>query len=390
MNKMDKLELEKNIKDLQVRNNELKARNNELKELILAENNLENAEKFDKEFKENLIKITESENDITEAKNKLVNEPKGEQKMSKYIESKNSVVDFIATLANSRTKEEVKNKWRAKLVENGVTIKDDSLMTPNRLVSAIETSLTDSNPVFKVFNLTHVGALLVSQGLTSDDEAQVHIEGTEKTVQSAVLTIDSITPQMIYKIQTISERAKNLQANYDEIYSVIVAELTQKIVNKAVDLALIEGDGKNGFMSIANEKDTKKVASISGAKYVDAIEDACDFVRGTTGTKYLVLTAAQRKLVLAELRALNTNVRIKNNDADIADEVGVDELIIYTGTKAIKPTLIVDKTYHIDMKDLTKVDAFEWKTNENAILIESLSAGKVEKLKAAAVITVTP
>lgn len=390
MNKMDKLELEKNIKDLQVRNNELKARNNELKELILAENNLENAEKFDKEFKENLIKITESENDITEAKNKLVNEPKGEPKMSKYIESKNSVVDFIATLANSRTKEEVKNKWRAKLVENGIEIKDDSLMTPKRLVSAIETSLTDSNPVFKVFNLTHVGALLVSQGLTSDDEAQVHIEGTEKNVQSAVLTIDSITPQMIYKIQTISERAKNLQANYDEIYSLIVAELTQKIVNKAVDLALIEGDGKNGFMSISNEKDTKKVASISGSNYVDAIEDACDFVRGTAGTKYLVLTNVQRKAVLKELRALNTNVRIKNNDADIADEVGVDELIIYTGTKAIKPTLIVDKTYHIDMKDLTKVDAFEWKTNENAILIESLSAGKVEKLKAAAVITVTP
>lgn len=390
MNKMDKLELEKNIKDLQVRNNELKARNNELKELILAENNLENAEKFDKEFKENLIKITESENDITEAKNKLVNEPKGEPKMSKYIESKNSVVDFVATLANSRTKEEVKNKWRAKLVENGIEIKDDSLMTPKRLVSAIETSLTDSNPVFKVFNLTHVGALLVSQGLTSDDEAQVHIEGTEKTVQSAVLTIDSISPQMIYKIQTISERAKNLQANYDEIYSLIVAELTQKIVNKAVDLALIEGNGKNGFMSISNEKDTKKVASISGSNYVDAIEDACDFVRGTAGTKYLVLTAVQRKAVLKELRALNTNVRIKNNDADIADEVGVDELIIYTGTKAIKPTLIVDKTYHIDMKDLTKVDAFEWKTNENAILIESLSAGKVEKLKAAAVITVTP
>lgn len=375
MNKLDKIELQNSIKDLQ-------ARNAEIKTLILAENSLGSAEKLDVEFKENLVKITQAENKLNENKKEKTN-------MTKYLEAKNAVTDFIETLKNGGNKAEVANKWNAKLAENGLEIKDDSLVLPTRLVSAIETSLTDTNPVFKAFKISHVGALLVTSGLASSDEAKVHVEGTEKTVQNAILTVDAITPQMIYKIQTISERAKNLNANYDEIYATIVAELTQAIVNKAVDLALVEGDGTNGFVSIAKEKDVKKVKAISDTAYVTAIEDAVDFVRGTQGTKYLVVTAQQRKTILAEVRALNANVRVKNDDAEIASEVGVDELITYTGTKAIKATVLVQDAYHIDMKDLTKVDAFEWKTNENAILLESLSAGKIEKAKSAAVITIS-
>lgn len=374
MNKIEKIELEKSVKDLTLRNNELKA-------MILAENSLGNAEKLDAEFIENQEKITIAQNKL--------NENNGETKMTKkYIESKNSITDFMEALKSATNKADVKNKWNAKLAENGLEIKDESLVLPTRLVTSIESALTETNPVFKAFKLTHVGALLVTQGLDSADEAQVHAEGTAKTVESAVLTVDAISPSMIYKIQTISERAKQLNTNFDEIYETIVAELTQAIVNKAVDLALVEGNGKNGFVSLANEKDVKKVKKIAATKYVDGIEDAVDFTRATAGTKYLIVTATQRKDILAEVRALNANARVRNSDAEIASEVGVDELIVYTGSKALKPTVLVDQAYHIDMKDLTKVDAFEWKTNENAILLESLSAGKAEKFASGAVITV--
>ena len=374
MNKIEKIELEKSVKSLT-------ARNNKIKGLILAENLLGNAEKLDAEYQANEIKITDAQNKL--------NENNGEKTMTKkYIESKNSITDFMEALKTATNKADVKNKWNAKLAENGLEIKDESLVLPTRLVTSIETALTETNPVFKAFKLTHVGALLVTQGLDSADEAQVHAEGTAKTVQSAVLTVDAISPSMIYKIQTISERAKQLNTNFDEIYETIVAELTQAIVNKAVDLALVEGDGKNGFMSLANEKDAKKVKKIAATKYVNGIEDAVDFVRATAGTKYLIVTGVQRKDILAEVRALNANARVRNSDAEIASEVGVDELIVYTGSKALKPTVLVQDAYHIDMKDLTKVDAFEWKTNENAILLESLSAGKAEKFATGAVITV--
>lgn len=379
MNKLDRLELEKSIKDLQ-------ARNNEIKGLILAENSVESAKILDAEFKENEAKINSAQIKLEE--NSKI---KGEPTMSKYLETQNSSRDFINILKTAGDKDAVMNAWNAKLAENDLKVEDKGLVLPKRLVDSIETALTETNPVFKVFQLTHVGALLINKGLKSTDEAKVHVEGTEKVLQNAVLTADSITPQLIYKAQSISTRNKELLENFEEVYAVVVAELTQAIVNKAVDLALVEGKGNaDGFLAIMNETDAEKVKEITATTLVDGIEDATDFVRGREGRKFLIVTAEQRKALLKEVRALVAPARVRNDDAEIASEVGVDELIVYTGTKAIKPIVVVDQAYKIDMKDLTKVDAFEWKTNGNVILMESLSAGKMAKIKGAAFVTVTP
>lgn len=379
MNKLDRLELEKSIKDLQ-------ARNNEIKGLILAENSVESAKVLDSEFKENELSIKTAQFKLEE--NSKI---KGEPTMSKYLETQNASRDFINILKSAGDKDAVMNAWNAKLAENDLKVEDKGLVLPKRLVDSIETALTETNPVFKVFQLTHVGALLINKGLKSTDEAKVHVEGTEKVLQNAVLTADSITPQLIYKAQSISTRNKELLENFEEVYAVVVAELTQAIVNKAVDLALVEGKGNaDGFLAIMNETDAEKVKEITATTLVDGIEDATDFVRGREGRKFLIVTAEQRKALLKEVRALVAPARVRNDDAEIASEVGVDELIVYTGTKAIKPIVIVDQAYKIDMKDLTKVDAFEWKTNGNVILMESLSAGKMAKIKGAAFVTVAP
>lgn len=379
MNKLDKIELEKSIKDLQ-------ARKNELSELILAENSVENAEKLHAEAKENAQALK-----LAEIKLQENSQIKGEPTMTKYLETKNSSRDFINILKSAGDKEAVVNAWGAKLAENDLKVEDKGLLLPKRLVDSIETALVEANPAFKVFQLTHVGALLVQKGLKSTDEAKVHVEGTEKVLQNAVLTTDAITPQLIYKAQSISTRTKEVTENFEEIYAVVVAELTQAIVNKAVDLALVEGTGnEDGFLAIMKETDAEKVKEIKSATLVDGIEDATDFVRGREGRKFLIVTAEQRKALLGEVRALVAPARVRNDDAELASEVGVDELIVYTGSKAIKPIVIVDQAYKIDMKDLTKVDAFEWKTNGNVILMESLSAGKMNKIKGASFITVTP
>lgn len=379
MNKLDRIELEKSIKDLQ-------ARNNEIKGLILAENSVDSAKVLDAEFKENEAKINSAQIKLEE--NSKI---KGEPTMSKYLETQNSSRDLINILKTAGDKDAVMNAWNAKLAENDIKVEDKGLVLPKRLVDSIETALTETNPVFKVFQLTHVGALLINKGLKSTDEAKVHVEGTEKVLQNAVLTADSITPQLIYKAQSISTRNKELLENFEEVYAVVVAELTQAIVNKAVDLALVEGKGNaDGFLAIMNETDAEKVKEITAKTLVDGIEDATDFVRGREGRKFLIVTAEQRKALLKEVRALVAPARVRNDDAEIASEVGVDELIVYTGSKAIKPIVIVDQAYKIDMKDLTKIDAFEWKTNGNVILMESLSAGKMNKIKGGAFVTVAP
>lgn len=376
-------------KEKEARLAKLKARNNELKELIKAENALEPLEEMDKEKADNKAEIIQLENELSEAEQ----EKEKENKTMNYLETNNSVKDFMDAVKNNAKGEAIVKAWKGKLAENGVTITDDNLQLPKKIVTAIETTLLEANPVFKVFKLTHVGALLVTQTFGSTDEALIHTPGAQKQIQNATLEIDNLKPVMVYKLQSIHEYVKRLNANYDEIYDLIVREMTQAIVNKVVDLALIEGKeaDNNGFISIMEETDAEKVLKITATAgdtaFSDAVEVAVDFVRGKAGRKYLVITAAQRSALLKELRALLPNVRLRNSDSEIAAELGIDELIVYTGTKEIKPMVIVQDAYQIDMEDLTKVDAFKWETNENAILLEGLAVGRMIAIKGGAVIT---
>lgn len=393
MNEKEKLVAENNLRALKEQKNEIIGK-------IQAENSLDSAKELDEKVKAIDLDIIKAENALKEAviaENKQ-KEKEGNKKMV-YLNSENSVNDLIGILKDN-TKVDVKGAWKAKLAENGVEVQGDNFFIPRKMVESVQTSLTDTNPVFKVFRVTNVGALLVSGSLTSSDEANVHVDGQDKKEQSAVIKESTIEPVMIYKLQKVAERVRRVTLNYAEIYNMIVAEMTQAIVNKAVDLALVEGKAnstteseRNGFIAVMEETNAdviKKITATAGdTAFSDAVESAVDFLRGKQGAKYLIVTTTQRKALLDELRALpaNAHVRIKNDDVELASEVGVDEIIVYTGTKAIKPIVLRDQAYHIDMQDLTRVDAFEWKTNENALLIESLSSGHADQLKAGAVIT---
>lgn len=393
MNEKEKLVAENNLKALKEQKNEIIGK-------IQAENSLDSAKELDEKVKAIDLDIIKAENALKEAvisENKQIKK-EGNNKMA-YLTSENSVKDLIGILKDN-TKDDVKGAWKSKLSENGVEVEGDNFVLPRKLVESIQTALTDTNPVFKVFRVTNVGALLVSGSLTSSDEANVHVDGQDKKEQSAVIKESTIEPVMIYKLQKVAERVRRVTLNYAEIYNMLVAEMTQAIVNKAVDLALVEGKAnstteseRNGFIAVMEETNAdviKKITATAGTTaFSDAVESAVDFLRGKQGAKYLIVTATQRKALLDELRALpaNAHVRIKNDDVELASEVGVDEIIVYTGTKAIKPIVLRDQAYHIDMQDLTRVDAFEWKTNENALLIESLSSGHADQLKAGAVIT---
>ena len=392
MNKPDLIEKQNRLAELKENNVSLKSQISgfEVKNAI---EDLPKVQELEKTLSENSIEIIKIENELNAQEEK----PKGKAKMTNFIESQNAVTEFFDVLKKASGKSEIKNAWNAKLAENGVTITDKTFELPRKLVESINTTLLNANPVFRVFRVTNVGALLVSRSFDSTDEAQVHKDGQQKTEQAATLTIDTLEPVMVYKLQSLAERVKRLQMSYSELYNLIVAELTQAIVNKIVDLALVEGDGTNGFKSIDKEADVKKIKKITtkaksagATPFANAIEEAVDFVRPTAGRRYLIVKAEDRKALLDELRQApaNAHVRIKNDDAEIASEVGVDEIIVYTGTKAVKPTVLVDQKYHIDMQDITKVDAFEWKTNSNMILVETLTSGHVETYNAGAVITV--
>lgn len=323
-----------------------------------------------------------------------------EKQVSKnYLETEQALHDFVKIQMTSHGESEIKNAWEAKLVENGVTITDKDNYLPKKLELDIQTVLTRSNPVYPIFKHTNVGAILVARDFTSDDEAKVHVPGTTKSRQTATLKVSGLKPRMVYKATSINEIDKRTIDNFAELYQLLVAELAQRVIDKVVDLALVEGsatDGdtgeaqnENGFISVMNETNVNKVKKINGkADLVAAVEQAVDAI-DAPGKKYLVVTKAQKRDILDALRKKFPQSTFLNNNRDIANVFGVDELVIYQGTKALMPIVIAQDAYHVDMQPLNRIEQFRLDTNENDILVETPATGRPVAFGGAVVIDTT-
>ena len=323
-----------------------------------------------------------------------------EKQVSKnYLETEQALHDFVKIQMNSRGESEIKEQWEAKLAENGVTITDKDNYLPKKLELDIQTVLTRSNPVYPIFKHTNIGAILVARDFTSDDEAKVHVPGTTKSRQTATLKVSGLKPRMIYKATSINEIDKRTIDNFSELYQLLVAELAQRVIDKVVDLALVEGsatDGEtgeatneNGFISVMNETNVNKVKKINGkADLVSAVEQAVDGI-DAPGKKYLVVTKAQKRDILDALRKKFPQSTFLNNNRDIANVFGVDELVIYQGTKALMPIVIAQDAYHVDMQPLNRIEQFRLDTNENDILVETPATGRPVAFGGAVVIDTT-
>lgn len=363
--------MKKWIDELEEVNNRL----DELKGLVKNSQSVEDVDKFTTEYK-----------DLVERKNALEKtKPNKEQKMN-YLETQQSLKDFVAIQTNNKLSvEERLTAWNEKLAENGVTVTDPSAYLPKKLELELQTVLTRANAVFPLFRVTNAGAILISQELTSNDEAQIHTPGTTKTRQAATLTVSGIKPRMIYKAQSIDEIQKQTLSSFENLYETIVAELAQRVIDKVVDLALVEGTAtgaegasttENGFISVITETNTNKVKHVSGKDdLIAGVESAVDEIT-VGGKKYLIITKAHKHAILKALRTKFPQMTVRNNNTDIADALGVDELVIYQGTKAIKPTVMAEGAYAVDMKPLNRIEQFRFDTNENDILVETTASGR--------------
>ncbi len=355
------------------------------------------------EDKETIESLMAEVKELKNAKAQLIiqtEEETVEKQVSKnYLETEQALHDFVEIQVNSRGESEIKNAWEAKLVENGVTITDKDNYLPKKLELDIQTVLTRSNPVYPIFKHTNVGAILVARDFTSDDEAKVHVPGTTKSRQTATLKVSGLKPRMVYKATSINEIDKRTIDNFSELYQLLVSELAQRVIDKIVDLALVEGsatDGEtgdaqneNGFISVMNETNVNKVKKINGkADLVAAVEQAVDGI-DAPGKKYLVVTKAQKRDILDALRKKFPQSTFLNNNRDIANVFGVDELVIYQGTKALMPIVIAQDAYHVDMQPLNRIEQFRLDTNENDILVETPATGRPVAFGGAVVIDTT-
>lgn len=347
----------------------------------------------------NIDEVNALTNTLDELSLKKLKLEQNSNKTLPYLDSKASFVDFVNAFKNAKNMEEGKKAWEQKLIQNAVTFDDVSDVLPKRLELELKTELTRSNPIFQWFRVTHNGGTLVLKELTSEDTALIHRPGEKKVEQQAKLRVSRIDPVMIYKMQSIYEIVKRNLSNFEEYYSLIVAELVQAVIDKIVDLVIFEGTAsetdpanaptQNGFVSIANEKDAKKVAHVDGKKSLsEGIIAAVNSILLPNRRKALIVTPAQKAAIRESLKKENPTTLVRNSDSDLADYFNVDEILVYLGKGEISPTVITENSYIVDMSEMTKVDQFQLEYNNNLILVETSATGQLVDFRSAAVVDV--
>ena len=78
-------------------------------------------------------------------------------------------------------------------------------------------------------------------------------------------------------------------------------------------------------------------------------------------------------------------LHISNINA-LAEEFGLDGVVIYRGSKKIKPVVLVEGAYAIDMQPLVRYEQFKISTNQNDILVETPATGRPVQFEGIAVI----
>lgn len=308
-------------------------------------------------------------------------------KTEDYLSTDKAVEDFKNSLVVDRKSGKAYYQgWGKKLAENGLTVEDPAKVLPRKLVQEIQTALIDSNEILKLAKITHNNGVIVMRDLTSDDVARVHQEGENKVIQNSKIKSSLVEPRQIYVRHGFGALSAKLLEDFDDIFQELVDESVQKITNKVVDLMLFEGTAtpnatgsgatENGFISIKNESDTGKVIHVDGKTDLPgAVEMAIDELT-QPGKKYLVVTKKQKHAIVKALRARQPNVNYSSSNEAIAAEFGLDGLILYRGTAKIKPTIITEGSYVIDMGPFDRVEQFRIENNTEDLLIETIATGR--------------
>lgn len=306
--------------------------------------------------------------------------------VTNYLETEKARKDFVKIFANAKTNEEFKNNWNVKLAENGITVTDDGNYLPHKIELEIQSATIDAHPVYALAKQSDNGGILVAREFTGESGAKVHVRGTKKDSVNTNLKASGIKPQFVYKRTSIDEIDMKAFKDAGEILESIVVDSTHEIFGKIEELMLVSGtategetgtaEEENGFVSVLSEKDTNKVKHFNGkSDLIGAVEDAIDSIE-VPGKKALIVTRAQKRAILNALRTKFPNAVYRNNNAELAAELGVDEIIIYKQAGEIRPTVMAEGAYAVDMTKLDRIEQFKIDTNENDLLIESLATGR--------------
>lgn len=210
---------------------ELEARTKEAEELATRQ----------KALKDELQKIEAEEKaaeDFAQKRSGVDITPKKEKTMNKIDEIRNSkaYVDAYAKFIKTGEVEEVRSILTTNADNQYVTNADGQLPVPEFVQTTINTAW-NSNELFNMIKQTAVkGNLKIGFELSATD-AVIHEEGSEAPdPETLKLGIVTLVPKTIKKWIYVSDEVIDMDS--EDFLKYIYAELTQKIVKKAIDIAI--------------------------------------------------------------------------------------------------------------------------------------------------------
>lgn len=258
-----------------------------------------------------------------------------------FLNSTNAVHAFAEAIRNSRSADEFRANWNAKLAENGITITEGSedAFVPEAVKGMI-TDVWDRNADW-LKSLRNTGAKkFYCRYNTSDQNAETSRakgwkKGETKVGQTINVAAKLLEAQFIYKIQEIDLKTK---FDSDEaLISYVIGELVDQILYE-IKRAILVGDGRandsdykiSSFEAVC-KSDSDDWTTVSTATengfLVDDFRAMVDSVRNDNGKEIFVFMSKASLRTLSRVQASETSTPVYIPTEQVAEQLGATRII---------------------------------------------------------------
>ena len=288
-----------------------------------------------------------------------------------FLNSTNAVHAFAEAIRNSRSADEFRANWNAKLAENGITITEGSedAFVPEAVKGMI-TDVWDRNADW-LKSLRNTGAKkFYCRYNTSDQNAETSRakgwkKGETKVGQTINVAAKLLEAQFIYKIQEIDLKTK---FDSDEaLISYVIGELVDQILYE-IKRAILVGDGRandsdykiSSFEAVC-KSDSDDWTTVSTATengfLVDDFRAMVDSVRNDNGKEIFVFMSKASLRTLSRVQASETSTPVYIPTEQVAEQLGATRIITtdLLGSDYLGCAIVPDEYYLVGENVLNPV-----------------------------------
>jgi len=285
-------------------------------------------------------KLTALNEKLNQTKQEDNNETEIENKMEKYLETKNSVRDFAAAIRASKTADEFRANWNEYLVANSITVESGSedAFLPSAVKGRIQ-DLFEKNAGW-LADLTNTNAkrFYVRRNTNDkndeDSRAKGWTKGKTKVAQEIEVAAKLISPQFIYKLQEIDLQTKF--ENDEDLINYVLGELVNQILFEE-RRAILVGDGRdassdykiNSFESIGLKDATDAYTTVMTATSTFLVDDAralCDAIVNENNAPLYVFMSKADLRTLSRVSASETSTPVYMSTEQVAEQIGATKI----------------------------------------------------------------